>query len=174
MPHTALIKRGSFGWPVLDVSPTLLGDKLNTIHAKYVGIRYRLGGKPHKDTGPRRSGRLAGIDCSGYVGQVLYELTGKELDLRYRGSVQQRDDIVELGFKRSTVEACNRLDNTLRIVFLPPRATASGIGHVALVYNDRTYESCGSKGVCSREWSGETGWQEKCVVYVLTEPQEED
>jgi hypothetical protein len=166
--HKAVYKHDSFSWPVLDVSPTLLENKLKAIHAKYVGIRYKLGGKPDRTTGPR----TRGIDCSGYVGQVLYELTNKELDLRFRGSVQQRDEIIDIGFKRSTVAACNEMDNTLRIVFLTPQATASGIGHVALVLNDRTYESYGSKGVGSREWSGETGWQEKCVVYVLTLPGE--
>lgn len=128
-------------------------------------VTYGLGKKIKPGQEPGRGG-FTQVDCSGFVREAMRRATnlgGSFPD----GSVVQHDWVRKKGFSADTVEAASKRDGAVRIVFLSPNSTSSGIGHVALVHNGTTFESHGGVGPDSRTWTGE-GWQGKTSVYVLT------
>lgn len=157
-----------FRFPILSVDLELLVE----IHknADIDGNQYGLGRKISLSVSPEDAvGRS--VDCSGWVRYLLYHASGK-LFVLTDGSVQQHDQIRELGFKKSTPQSAKRHDGALRIAFLPRSASASKIGHVALILDGQTLESHGGTGPDSRAWTG-NGWQALTEVYVLTPPEVE-
>src|SRR5262249_19536344 len=85
------------------------------------------------------------------------------------GSVVQHDWVAAHHYKKTSVASGKLADGMVRIAFLAPGATSSGIGHVVLIHNGRTLESHGGVGPHSRPWNGE-GWQGATTVYELTAP----
>ena len=83
------------------------------------------------------------------------------------GSVVQREHVQEKGYQHGTPADGLLRDGVVRIAFLRPQDVASGIGHVVLVHDAKTFESHGGVGPDSRPWTN-TGWQAKTLVYVLT------
>jgi cell wall-associated NlpC family hydrolase len=127
------------------------------------GVRYGLGSKaPSLTAVPGRDFKR--IDCSGFVRWVLYQASGKTLNFK-DGSVQQHEWIKEHGFKVSDVASGKLKDGRVRIAFLTP-TDGGGVGHVVLILNGKTAESCGGIGPCRRDWTGK-GWQKKAHVYIL-------
>lgn len=108
------------------------------------------------------------VDCSGFVREAIWRATDPHVNFK-DGSVVQHDWIRAQGFTKHTREQAMASDNLVRIVFLQPQDSPSGIGHVALVHNGRTIESHGGTGPNSRPWTV-TGWQSKAFVYLLSNP----
>jgi len=158
-----LLPTESFPHPTLDLDMALL----ELLHSRVVqpGNQYKLGGKVNRLNADSSVVRAMGIDCSGYVRWILHRSTHDELVMP-DGSVQQADWLDDMGFKRSSIEACKLKDGVLRIVQYRP---TSGIGHIALVLNGETIESHGGTGPDSRPWTG-IGWQGACRVWCLTAP----
>lgn len=129
------------------------------------GVRYGLGSKaPSLNSVPGTGFKR--IDCSGFVRWILYKASGKLFTLP-DGSVVQHDFIKARNFKRSDTAACELQDGRVRICFLTPK-DGGGIGHVLLVLNGLTIESCGGIGPCRREWNTIAHpFMAKMSVYVL-------
>lgn len=151
-----------FPWPTIEFSAL----RASGFMRQCKGIAYGYGSKapfhgavPHKD--------FTSIDCSGFVREMLWVATpaDKRIDI-VDGSFNQHRQIREAGFKVSSPDSAKARDGVLRIAFLNPEDGTNGVGHVALVLNGQTYESCGGFGVCRRTWTGKR-WQAKCHVYVL-------
>lgn len=154
-----------FAWPTIDFDiPLLLRVHGNAITA---GNQYGLGDKVPLDIDSTEIGDHD-VDCSGYVRWLVYKGTGSGLVIP-DGSYIQHDWVKAKGFKSSSVENAKRLDGVVRIAFLPPGKIGK-IGHVALVYNGRTFESHSGTGPDSRSWTGTPRWQANCTVYALTAP----
>lgn len=153
----------AFPYPTIDIDLPLL----HLLHSRVVqpGNQYKLGGKVNRLTADSSIVGSMGIDCSGYVRWLLHRATHDSLVIP-DGSVNQGEYIENMGFKRSTVEACKREDGVLRIAQYHPQ---SGVGHICLVINGTTIESHGGTGPDSRPWTGE-GWQGVCTVWCLTAP----
>jgi len=118
------------------------------------GVTYRYGSKPAWPVMPPNSPHMfARIDCSGFVGWLLTNAMGFD-GLWARGSVEQREWIEPKGFKVSTPDAGMLRDGAVRIAFLPPGPWRP-VGHVVLILDGQTLESCGSRGVCRRNWGSE-------------------
>lgn len=108
------------------------------------------------------------VDCSGFVREAVWRPTTPHLNI-IDGSVRQHDWIRSSGFERSTRADTLQRDGVIRIAFLRPQDSPSGIGHVAFVHDAFTIESHGGVGPNSRPWTG-AGWQAKAHVYVLRRP----
>lgn len=95
------------------------------------------------------------IDCSGAVRYFLYRATRGELILP-EGSQAQLEWCIANGLHRlahySDVAFAKDDPTRLFICFLKPHAGEEWPRHVWLVVGGRTLESCGSHGVCSRDW----------------------
>ena len=106
------------------------------------------------------------IDCSGFVREAIWHATSPHLDFK-DGSVVQHEWVAQHGFPPASVADGSARDGVIRIAFLSPHATTSGVGHVTLIADGRTLESHGGLGPDSRPWTG-ADWQGKCVLFVLT------
>lgn len=128
------------------------------------GVRYGLGAKaPFHGAVPGRD--FTRIDCSGFVREALWHGGVAAPD----GSVTQHDWAIGQGFVPGTIADAARADGIVRIAFLSPKDSPSGIGHVVLVTAAATLESHGGHGPDTRPWTG-TGWQAHAAVYALTAP----
>ncbi len=152
-------KTDAYPWPWLLVDHDLM--EAIVAKQKATGWTYKLGDKiplewtsvpPHEKT-----------DCSGEVRYLLWRCAGVDIT---DGSPNQHAFIKSHGFKLSDVEAGKLHDGKVRIAFLSPAMTTSHIGHVLLIRNGKTFESHGSVGPDSRDWTG-LGWQGHCQLYVL-------
>ncbi len=150
-----------FAWPVIDLDREKLIDLYLACRAAHVG--YRLGAKAaHLNARPGEG--FKSIDCSGFVRWLVWNASTDHVAL-LDGSVQQHEQIRLLGFKPSSVADARREDNVVRAAFLSPLA-GGGVGHVALIWQGKTIESCGAAGPSRRPWNG-LGWQGRCKVYAL-------
>jgi len=137
---------------------------LQACETSHPRITYGLGKKIKPGQVPGRD--FTQVDCSGFVREAVRrstDLGGSFPD----GSVVQHDWVRKKGFAADTVASGAQQDGAVRIAFLSPSATTSGIGHVVLLFNGRTLESHGGVGPDSRPWTG-TAWQAKTSVFVLT------
>jgi cell wall-associated NlpC family hydrolase len=126
-------------------------------------VTYGLGKKIKPGQVPGRD--FTKVDCSGFVREAVRRST--DLGSSFPdGSVVQHDWVQKKGFASDTVASGSQQDGAVRIAFLSPSATSSGIGHVVLLHNGRTLESHGGVGPDSRPWTGTT-WQAKTSVFVL-------
>lgn len=128
-------------------------------------VKYGLGAKvPFHGATPGRD--FARIDCSGFAREAIRLATSPMVKFP-DGSVVQHDWIRDRGFRPCTIEDGKKTDERVRIAFLSPGATTSGIGHVVLLSKGMTLESHGGTGPDTRPWTG-AAWQGKCRVYELT------
>jgi hypothetical protein len=125
-------------------------------------VKYRLGAKPHMDAVPGKPGFLV-CDCSGYVRWLLYNLGVKDFP---DGSWYQRAWCDSHNFKRTAYEHAVLKDDRLRIAFID--GGNGKVGHVWLVINGKTIESCGGRGTCRRPWDAKTLKTKVDHCYVLT------
>ncbi len=155
-----LARDAGFDWPVIDVDRSLLlGAAKRCVERE---IRYGLGSKaPNLNAIPGVD--FSRIDCSGYVRWLIWQAAKFPFP---DGSVQQHERVREWGLKPSTIDAGARMDNVVRIAFLPPLRAFGGVGHVALIHMAETLESCGGRGPCRRPW-GSCAWMNRVDVYVL-------
>lgn len=107
------------------------------------------------------------VDCSGFVRAAVHWATGGTFDLP-DGSWVEHNAAIADHFKHSDQPAGLQHDNCLRIGFLSPQ-DGGGVGHVVLILNGETIESCGSRGPCRREW-GAFHWMSLMDVFCLTAP----
>ena len=142
------------------------GEKLIALVEKCqaAGVSYGLGKKaPSLSSTPGKDFKR--IDCSGFVRLAVYQASPADARcIMPDGSVVQADWADAQGFKQSTPDACLLKDGRVR---LAQWRNPSGVGHIVLVLNGRTIESCGSRGPCRREWSLSTGWMASCRVWVM-------
>lgn len=127
-------------------------------------VTYGLGKKIQPGQQPGRGGFLQ-VDCSGFVRQIIRlatNLGGTFPD----GSVVQHDWVRKKGYAPDSVQSGMTKDDNVRIAFLSPSSTSSGIGHVVLLYRGMSFESHGGVGPDSRPWTG-TSWQAKTKVYIF-------
>ncbi|GLR59349.1 hypothetical protein [Rhizobium indigoferae] len=127
-------------------------------------VTYGLGKKISPGQQPGSGGFLQ-VDCSGFVRQTIRlatNLGGTFPD----GSVVQHEWVRKKGYAPDSVASGAASDNNIRIAFLSPSSTSSGIGHVVLLYRGMSFESHGGVGPDSRPWTG-AGWQAKTKVYVF-------
>ncbi len=128
-------------------------------------VSYKLGAKISSDAAvPGKD--FKAVDCSGFVRATIRRSTDPKAALFPDGSVVQHDWVKAKGFAKSTVADGSLRDGKIRIAFLDPWDTRSGIGHVALVQNGQTAESHGGVGPESRTFDG-TGWQATTKLYIL-------
>ena len=140
---------------------------LNSCTSSSPRVRYGLGAKvPFHGATPGRD--FTKVDCSGFVREAIWRATTPHLNFP-DGSVVQRDWVIAQGFARSTPDAALLRDSAVRIAFLRPQDSPSGIGHVVLVHNASTVESHSGVGPNSRPWT-RTGWQARAIVFVLSPP----
>lgn len=163
--NTIKVQPGKPGYPYsyMAINTQLILD----IHEKVItgGCRYKLGAK----VVPIRTvpGFFHEVDCSGYVDYLMFHVGKPELP---DGSYNQHDAIKAAGFKQSAPEACRAMDGVLRIAFLRPSQSKSGVGHVALFLNGLSIESHGKKGPNRRSVDECWGWLDHATVFVLTYP----
>jgi hypothetical protein len=138
---------------------------LNACETSHPRVTYGLGAKvPFHGAVPGLDFKK--IDCSGFVREAIRLATNPSAPFP-DGSVVQHDWVRNKGFKRVTIGDGGLHDDHVRIAFLRPQDAPSGIGHVVLLSQGKTFESHGGVGPDSRAWTGQ-GWQEKAFVYVLT------
>ena len=131
-------------------------------------VLYGLGAKvPFPNAVPGRD--FQRIDCSGFVREAICRSTVPRSRAFPDGSVNQHDWVLARGYAKDTVASGLANDGAVRIAFLRPQDTRSGIGHVVLIHNGATLESHGGVGPDTRPWTGED-WQAKAYVYVLKHP----
>lgn len=128
-------------------------------------VTYGLGAKP-PFPGAIPGVDFKKIDCSGFVREAIHRSETTQLGFP-DGSVIQHEWVRGQGFASVPVSSGKALDGLVRIAFLRPQDTSSGIGHVVLIHNGKTLESHGGLGPDSLPWTG-SGWQAKAHVYVLT------
>lgn len=126
-------------------------------------VRYGLGKKARPGGIPGRD--FTAIDCSGFVREAIRRSTN--LGSRFPdGSVVQHDWVKANRFERVDRGQAALADGAVRIAFLSPGDSPSGIGHVVLLHGGRTLESHGGVGPDTRSWTG-ASWQAKSSVYLL-------
>lgn len=126
------------------------------------GVEYGFGSKARVlESPPQLFSGTKGlcVDCSGFVRWLLWD----DIELP-DGSVNQRDFLKANGFKPS--KQFDEVDGRVRIAFLSPGQTPSGIGHVMVVLNGKTMESHGGRGVDRRIW-GSKPWMSRCSGFVI-------
>jgi len=136
---------------------------LNACETSHPRVTYGLGKKILPGQTPGRD--FTQVDCSGFVREIMRRATNLGSSFP-DGSVIQHQWVDKKGFARATVADGKARDGAVRIAFLSPNATASGIGHVALIVDGATLESHGGVGPDSRPWSG-AGWQASTALYLL-------
>jgi hypothetical protein len=112
-------------------------------------VKYGLGSKaPSLSCEPSA---IKSIDCSGFVRYIIYKATSGAVHMP-DGSWIQHDwcKLQKLPTADYKTEAM-KLDNWLRIAFLPKHEKHPG--HVWLVLNGKTLESHGHKGPDRRMWN---------------------
>ncbi|MDQ0471750.1 glycoside hydrolase family 25 protein [Labrys wisconsinensis] len=127
-------------------------------------VRYKLGAKI--TPGQKPGVDFQSVDCSGFV-RALVRLSTDLGNSFPDGSVVQHDWIRRQGFQQTDWNDGARSDGVVRIAFLSPNATSSGIGHVLIIHNGKTIESHGGVGPDSRPWT-DLGFSRKMSVYRLT------
>jgi hypothetical protein len=128
-------------------------------------VGYKLGAKvPNDNSVPGVD--FTNVDCSGFVRAAIRRSTNPESTIP-DGSVVQHDWVKAKGFAASSVADGNVADGKVRIAFLEPKDSNTGIGHVVLIRNRSTSESHGGLGPDSRPFDGK-GWQVNAKVYILT------
>jgi cell wall-associated NlpC family hydrolase len=149
--------------PTLALDPAALRQFVEACRA--AGVTYGLGRKisPH---GAAPGTGFSKVDCSGFIREAVWRATSPHQDFP-DGSVVQREHVQEKGFRHGTPADGLLRDGAVRIAFLRPEDVESGIGHVVLIHDARTFESHGGVGPDSRAWTN-TGWQAKTLVYVLS------
>ena len=157
----------AYPWASVAVDDDALLDYLAKCVAAKIG--YRLGAKaPALNARPGED--FTTIDCSGFARVALHYATHGGV-LMPDGSANQYEWCVKHGMKQLSVESAKLCDGVLRVAFLLERdADPGAVGvqrHVAFVLDAQTIESCGRRGPCRREWTGE-GWQAKSHVFALT------
>lgn len=123
-------------------------------------VAYKLSAKPPLDSHP---GDFKEADCSGFVRWLVFWTTNGEVKMP-DGSQNQGAWAHKEGFKLTQFGNCGLHDGIVRMCVMKP--DSSGHGHVWLVINGKTIESCGGKGVCRRKW--ETLKKHNPDTYVLT------
>ena len=126
--------------------------------------RYRLGAKPRMDAIPGTPGFLV-ADCSGYVRWLLHNLGVRDVP---DGSWHQEKWCITKKFKPTDYSNAALKDDRLRIAFIA--AKGSTPGHVVLVINGQTIESCGGVGTTRRPWDTPVLKSKVAACYVLTDP----
>ena len=161
--------RSNYPWPQLDVDiASILAEHK---HAQIAEVGYGISQENpmlYKANSWRDTPGVdwKKIDCSGYFGFLIAVGTkGACEDFLQRGSVEQREIIEKIGFKKSNVASAGIEDGYLRVAFLPP-GQRRAVGHVSLILNGSTIESYGGYGPGSRKWTG-NGWQSEALVFVL-------
>jgi hypothetical protein len=128
-------------------------------------VTYGLGAKlPRHGAVPGRDFRK--VDCSGFVRELIWLATTPQVNFP-DGSVVQHEWVQARQLPKSAPAEATAADGVVRIAFLRPQDSPSGIGHVVLVHNGRTLESHGGVGPNSRPWTG-AGWQAKARVYAMS------
>ena len=125
--------------------------------------RYRLGAKPRMDAIPGTPGFLV-ADCSGYVRWLLHNLGVRDVP---DGSWHQEKWCITKKFKPTDYSNAALKDDRLRIAFIA--AKGSTPGHVVLVINGQTIESCGGVGTTRRPWDTPVLKSKVAACYVLTD-----
>ena len=154
---------GAEAIPELPVDINTALEFLNSCMHSSPRVKYGFGKKvsPH---GAIPGTGFTRVDCSGFVREAIWRAAAH---FNFPdGSVVQHDYIRDKGYERGTRADALLTDGKVRIVFLRPQDSPSGVGHVALLHNAKTLESHGSHGPNSRAWTNE-GWQAKAFVYVL-------
>lgn len=153
-------KTPTYPWRSADVDTHRL--QVITSVLSHRGIQYGFGSKAVKlHTAPEmvKFTKKNSVDCSGFVRYALapwIEIPD--------GSVNQRDWFRKNGFKPT--KQFGDVDGILRVAFLAPGQTPSGIGHVMLTLNGVTMESHGGRGVDMRPW-GSKSFMSKCSGFVI-------
>ena len=150
--------------PEVPVDITTALEFLNSCMHSTPRVKYGFGKKvsPH---GATPGTGFTRVDCSGFVRETIWRATAPHFNFP-DGSVVQHDWVRDKGYERGTRADALLTDGKVRIVFLRPQDSPTGVGHVALLHNAKTLESHGSFGPNSRDWTN-TGWQAKAFVYVL-------
>lgn len=155
------------------------------IHEEWNSQPYKYGGKSVGVSVTARANNPVPVDCSGYFGMLLDAITRPlgsiesprvGTDLHDMGSWQQWRELQGYrsitGLKLKPTKQFTEKDRVIRAFYLTPDKTASGIGHIGLVLDGLTIESCGSLGVCRRLWDPKTyRWMRHCDGLVLTVPE---
>lgn len=127
-------------------------------------VKYLLGAKPSLADVSEVKFTLS--DCSGWVRWLLNAASGGVV-LIPDGSSRQNDWCRAQRFKITDYRKnASWKDGRLRIAFMP--ASAGRPGHVWLIFNGRTIECCGGRGVCRRVWNTRSLLSRVTVCYVLT------
>jgi hypothetical protein len=155
-------KRLNFGMPLAIIKVRAFLDACMTSNPR---VRYGLGAKaPFHGAEPGTD--FQRIDCSGFVREAIRLATDPMVKFP-DGSVVQQDWVRDRGYRPCTIDDGTKKDDKVRIAFLSPGATSSGIGHVVLLWKGMTLESHGGTGPDTRPWNG-AAWQGKCKLYELT------
>lgn len=154
----------AFATFTVDVDVAKAKSFLHACQTSQPRVKYGLGKKI-------KAGQVPGVDftqvdCSGFVRETLRRSTNLGSSFP-DGSVVQHDWVRKKGCAHDTIQAGAKGDGAVRIAFMSPTDSPSGIGHVVLIVNGATLESHGGVGPDSRPWTG-NGWQAKSKVYVLT------
>lgn len=154
-------KTEQYPWTSADIDVAKLKKTASILGFR--GIAYGFGSKPTSlTTVPEKVNftKRNSVDCSGFVRYALAQCGLQIPD----GSVNQREWFRKSGFKPT--KQFDETDGRVRVAFLKPGDTPSGIGHVVLVIDGVTYESHGGRGVDSRPW-GSASWMRKCSGFVI-------
>lgn len=159
----------TYFWPWIDLDATQLRELWRTLMEQ--GVKYGYGFKaspisvrPSEFSAVGSDGKRAKrIDCSG---MVRYAFHLQSIDVP-DGSVNQHDWAKAKGFKKCKLADVGSLDGRIRLGFLSPQKSKSGIGHVFFVLDGRLFESHGSTGPDNRRAWGSESWHSICDVYVV-------
>jgi hypothetical protein len=150
----------------LPIDWTKVAAFLAACESSHPRVTYGLGKKVPSDTAaPGKD--FTHVDCSGFVRAAIRRSTSPKAAAFPDGSVTQHDWVKAHGFPAGKVADGKLADGKVRIAFLDPHATKSGIGHVVLIHNGKTAESHGGVGPDSRSFDG-SGWQAKTSLYLVT------
>ena len=110
-----------------------------------------------------------GVDCSGYVRWLMFHCSGVGYTFP-DGSSLQADWCRRQGFKQTSYRLNGGWkDGRLRIAFIAP--TKRKPGHVWLLFQGMTIESCSGRGPHRRSWLTSALYARVTTAcYVLTEP----
>lgn len=135
-------------YPTMPLDPVLLDNYTSACIAK--GVKYGYGDKdPVLGAFPPD---FILIDCSGFLRTAFYYATNKKIRLP-DGSFNEGTYLDANKYKRSDFKSTGLVDGVVRVGVYH---NSGGIGHAFAVRNGKTYESCGSEGVCHRPWNCET------------------
>jgi len=162
-------KTKNFPWPTLDMELSKL--QALTQSMEDAGWTYGFGAKVNSISAQAASVGVGGrkVDCSGFTRWAIFHAcTGL---LVPDGSANFHSWCIATGFKPSTPDAMLLKDGAIRVAFLAPGDTPSGIGHVLFAANALTYESHGGKGPDSRAVDFSLHpFMARMHVFVLTPP----